>query len=1242
MALPSSGQIHLGALADNNSSASRADLSMKTESERFASGSRVGDIDGDPADLGDDDDRTALRVAPYSLSEFHGANYPSSIITGITFTTEGGGGDTDTVDGEDLDVAFTTDGTAGTYTVRLLDSSDNTDASTTRSGAGTVTFSPLALDDANGYKAQVQYDQFNIVNDDATFNHHDLLGSISITDPGTAYVAASTTVYAITHGRSITNSNAVNDYNWTFAKSSGDSAGLRLSGEGGSYGSSLSTAASTPAIDYKGPGVFTANLRIDGTPSQARNSSTAAEVSHRIEYTDSITANDQSTGANEGTTITCVGTHLGIAGGIKIGYVNVSDTGTFLASDTSDSTDSRIEASGNISKDVTAASLGASTISCKIRAEDKAASSTYDLSDNAFNVYPLVSNELASGDISIGTDPVLVGSNTALSVGSITDNIVGYAWSNQGTGTMTTVSGNASSGDTDGTSVDGTSLVSSFPSAANLTVSFNTAQENKTIRITLYGKLSQTSYAEKTLNVELVDAITINNQSANFNDGDSVTISGNQSGYSGGVTFGVIVDGSTTMNVSTPNSRDDEDDSRYAINGYTGAFTLPTSLNQATHAGRVIDPNDGGAQNKNSSTWTTYPRLLASRNTINDGGVSTIYSSTNISTTAFDNDSTSYANSISYGTPGSATNNIQSHQYSADSTPSGHSFGSPTSQTTTFGGGSGVDASVIITYQVTGTTKAGSGQTQSTEDDLAVLYKPCIISISHTGGTIIVNDTEVVVSAISWQGFSDATGLQLSIRNSIGGIVGSNTTVNYANTEGGTTTSVSKTGLSINLGDSSSAGTMYIRVAKINDTAAYRQFSFTVSDYTSISIYGVGAGYSTPEHALRAKLGEAGTWSTTTKYLLPGISYGNGADLYDDNEGTRFNGGTYYHGYKPGATTDYFSVNTNGDINTIYSGDAEVPPRDPSGAGNSAAQTSIAVSNYSVSNYTFAASGTTTATFDSKVTTKTVTVTWSDNSNIENGYKVYDTNSSGTLKGTAAEDATSKAITGITGNITFAVYAIGNSNGDESIHSLNASSTSYTHTNDGTLYLQATNNSGGATTNLGTATGTGAGTQTITWDKDVLNPGVYTIRLRSESYTGTQVAIDSSVTVTGDFATWSAEMFTETTGNGDTDTSSEVTINVFSAGGTVALALVDTTGQSGEMNIIYRIKAGAGGTYTSYGSSPSVSVSAGTTTMYVQAHATQVKNANSSGVGVIKLTESTAGFDSPNVDVNWVGNIFDP
>ena len=153
MTLPTSGPISLSAIANNNSSASLSNLSLRTESIRFASASIVGDADGNgTGNL--DADRVALNTAPHALSELRGANFPSSIITGITFATDGS--DTNTVDGEDLDVIFTTNGQAGTYTVRLIDSGGNTDASTTRSGAGTVTFSNLSLTE-DTYRPQVQF-----------------------------------------------------------------------------------------------------------------------------------------------------------------------------------------------------------------------------------------------------------------------------------------------------------------------------------------------------------------------------------------------------------------------------------------------------------------------------------------------------------------------------------------------------------------------------------------------------------------------------------------------------------------------------------------------------------------------------------------------------------------------------------------------------------------------------------------------------------------------------------------------------------------------------------------------------------------------------------------------------------------------------------------------------------------------------------------------------------------------------
>ena len=70
MALPSSGnEINFGALADNRSSASRANISLKQESQLFASGS-VG-----PTGTS----RANLNAEPYAVSEIGGADYPNTV-----------------------------------------------------------------------------------------------------------------------------------------------------------------------------------------------------------------------------------------------------------------------------------------------------------------------------------------------------------------------------------------------------------------------------------------------------------------------------------------------------------------------------------------------------------------------------------------------------------------------------------------------------------------------------------------------------------------------------------------------------------------------------------------------------------------------------------------------------------------------------------------------------------------------------------------------------------------------------------------------------------------------------------------------------------------------------------------------------------------------------------------------------------------------------------------------------------
>ena len=83
-ALPGSGQLSLDDIIKNRTGGAGTNVSLKDESEAFASGSIVAGS-GDQTSA-----RYALDADPYAISEFYAADYPSAIITGITFTTAGG------------------------------------------------------------------------------------------------------------------------------------------------------------------------------------------------------------------------------------------------------------------------------------------------------------------------------------------------------------------------------------------------------------------------------------------------------------------------------------------------------------------------------------------------------------------------------------------------------------------------------------------------------------------------------------------------------------------------------------------------------------------------------------------------------------------------------------------------------------------------------------------------------------------------------------------------------------------------------------------------------------------------------------------------------------------------------------------------------------------------------------------------------------------------------------------------
>ena len=178
-AITGSGEISLDDIIRNRTGGAGTNVSLKDESEAFASGSTV---------AGSTIQTTArknLDLAPYALSEFYNAEFGSDIITGITFSIAGQpGGTTTTVDDDDLTVNFTTDGSTGDYKVQLAATASGfvTAQNTVTVTSGTshsTTFSTLNVAEST-YRAIVKLG-FATLTDDTPFSHFDLLSGSSTT-----------------------------------------------------------------------------------------------------------------------------------------------------------------------------------------------------------------------------------------------------------------------------------------------------------------------------------------------------------------------------------------------------------------------------------------------------------------------------------------------------------------------------------------------------------------------------------------------------------------------------------------------------------------------------------------------------------------------------------------------------------------------------------------------------------------------------------------------------------------------------------------------------------------------------------------------------------------------------------------------------------------------------------------------------------------------------------------------------
>ena len=501
--LPSSGQLSMGAIADNQSSASRSNLSLKTQSEAFASGSEVA---GTPTQT---TARANLIAAPYSISEFFNADFVSDVFSNISITTAGGGSDKNTVDGENLIIGFDADPDSGDFTVQLVDSGGNVDDTETRSGEGSVTFSSLALDDGT-YTPRIR--QGFASADGDTITHHDAIGTITITDPSDTTVANNSVTTAIEHGISITNDTAFNNIDWTFAKSSGD---------GSAPSNIFNSSDRSPTVNYTGVGVFTINCNVDGDPS-GRNSSTATQVTHRIDFTEQITINNP-TDQNQGTNYNITGNHKGFSGGIEVDEILASNNSVLSSND--DSTDSRVS-STDFSQQITPSTGGGnSTRSVKAKAHKGSVSAT----SNAYDIFPLMTT---SKNVINPTSQTIFSSTrntdtstfptsfTFSSPSTRTDNVT------QGTYTEQADSGNAISlsGDT----------TPSSQTTTQPTVNAGVSAGTGTVRYTVTGSVGQETATDCAVTVNFskeIFSVSTVNVAGNDTINDNITFSFSNQGF---------------------------------------------------------------------------------------------------------------------------------------------------------------------------------------------------------------------------------------------------------------------------------------------------------------------------------------------------------------------------------------------------------------------------------------------------------------------------------------------------------------------------------------------------------------------------------------------------------------------------------------------------------------------------------------------------------------------------------------
>ena len=421
---------------------------------------------------------------------------------------------------------------------------------------------------------------------------------------------------------------------------------------------------------------------------------------------------------------------------------------------------------------------------------------------------------------------------------------------------------------------------------------------------------------------------------------------------------------------------------------------------------------------------------------------------------------------------------IVSYAYSITTNPGGNnSLNNSNTQNAQFvAGPTALSAGTAVVQLVTTLEGGNESDTTctSTSNILVKHYPKFTGGTSFSGGTVKKGITQLNVTSINYQGYrNNGTAMTLTFR-----IVRTGTSV-VINDEGEVTVSDSsivdadETPVSINdlvcdlgiITGTGISGDLQVNMNNNNtavdpDPAFETIDTFTISVPQVLTLYSahsgnaMSGGHNHPEDAFNDSSVPANNdftiFTATTNVVA------QGEDLFvEQGDGglVAFNGGAKYAkiyqiaGANHSVNSDVIRVAADGEI-TEYYDFLNVPPKTPTSISTSQSVTNITLSSIGdPSDFTFGYGTGQSIALNSKQTTKTVTVSWTDNSSINDDYDVV-FNSTTNTEGASA---TTSAFTSITNGSYSAPSVTANRGSATSA----ANGSAVTVNNDGTIYIRA-------------------------------------------------------------------------------------------------------------------------------------------------------------------------------------------